>query len=222
MTIHTPHIIVKTTQGNGTLRIIIDMDNQDSTSFASILAGVQRLRENGEVAREPENKQVQRQQQSPQPVQRQPSPHIGQKRINAFNQDKSRSQGPKVPKPSSLNVNSRQKQNPLMSSLTNVNYIFVEQRNVYDFLVNGRDVIFLSLKYHKLHPEYIQNRMKPLMKKNAILLCVVDVENSDSLLREINKLCLYSDFTLLLAFTYEQAAKYLTYLATSTKSAMKT
>ncbi|ODV72456.1 DNA repair protein RAD10 [Cyberlindnera jadinii NRRL Y-1542] len=149
------------------------MDNQDSTSFASILAGVQRLRENGEVAREPENKQVQRQQQSPQPVQRQPSPHIGQKRINAFNQDKSRSQGPKVPKPSSLNVNSRQKQNPLMSSLTNVNYIFVEQRNVYDFLVNGRDVIFLSLKYHKLHPEYIQNRMKPLMKKNAILLSIL-------------------------------------------------
>lgn len=57
--------------------------------------------------------------------------------------------------------------------------------------------------------------MKPLLKKNALLLTVVDVENSESILREINRICLFNEFTLLLAFNFEQAAKYLTYLATS-------
>lgn len=208
------------------------MSDQDSTSFASILAGVQKLRESGEVSQpRPQTQQT----QPPMPPMQRPmaprapqaqrvttgqrsqtEPQTGQKRVNAFNQDRPRTQSPLVRKPSSLSVNSRQKQNPLMNFLTNVNYIFVEQRNVYDFLVSGRDVIFLSLKYHKLHPEYIQNRMKALLKKNAILITVVDVENNETILREINKMCLYSDFTFLVAFTYEQAAKYLTYLATAT------
>jgi DNA excision repair protein ERCC-1 len=197
--------------------------SEDSTSFASILAGVKRLREGGEDGESQEREETHRsqglqQQQRPRP---QTDPQRPQQRVNAFNKDNA--PRPKAAgttnNPSAISVNSRQKQNPLMNFLTNVNYNFVEQRNVFDFLVNAREVVFLSLKYHKLHPEYIHNRMKPLTKKNAILITVVDVENNETIMREINKACLYNEFTLLVAFTYEQAAKYLTYLATSPKIA---
>lgn len=205
------------------------MSGQDSTSFASILAGVAKLRESGDSqqpgqSHQPTSNAAQQPVERPPPQAQRPQqrsvpaePQIGQKRVNAFNQDAVRKQGPRISKPSSLSVNSRQKQNPLMKFITNVNYTFTEQRNMYDFLVSGRDVIFLSLKYHKLHPEYLQNRMKPLVRKNAVLITVVDVENHETILRDINKASLYNDFTLLVAFTYEQAAKYLTYMATATK-----
>lgn len=196
-------------------------DNQtDTTSFASILAGVKELRgETTSTAPTP---------QSVAPVSRQEQQQtvsdIQRKRTNAFNQDrisynhsgKNQSfQKSASSKPSSISVNKTQTGNPLLQHIVNVNWSYVESRNTYDYLIKNRQVVFLSLKYHKLHPEYIQNRMKPLTKKDAILLTVVDIENSESILREINRICLFNEFTLLLAFNFEQAAKYLTYMATS-------
>ncbi|CCH45376.1 DNA excision repair protein [Wickerhamomyces ciferrii] len=212
--------------------------NTDTTSFASILAGVQRLRgDNNQsdasstlatsapvqpITRKPDTTR-----QAPPPASSSSSfistPQL-QKRTNAFNQDRTsyndprfnkRARDPNIPKPSSISVNKSQTGNPLLQNITNVNWNYVESRNIYDYLIKNRQIIFLSLKYHKLHPEYIQNKMKPLMKKDAILLTVVDIENSESILKELNRICLYNEFTLLLAFNFEQAAKYLTYMATS-------
>ncbi len=201
-----------------------NQSNTDTTSFASILAGVQKLR--GEPSSNDSNSTPIAQQS---PVTRQPQAQAQQptvsskKRTNAFNQDRASYNSPKTqpfqktgsPKPSTISVNKTQTGNPLLQHIINVNWTYVESRNTYDYLVKNREVIFLSLKYHKLHPEYIQNKMKPLLKKNALLLTVVDIENSESILREINRICLFNGFTLLLAFNFEQAAKYLTYLATS-------
>lgn len=191
-------------------------NNTDTTSFASILAGVQKLRGDNTTNSTPK----------PAPQTPNPAPDsIQRKRTNAFNQDRSTYNGPRIGgqvtnkssagKPSSISVNKSQTGNPLLQHIINVNWTYVESRNTYDYLIKDRQIIFLSLKYHKLHPEYIQNKMKPLIKKNAILLTVVDVENSETILREINRICLFNEFTLLLAFNFEQAAKYLSYLATT-------
>lgn len=219
----------------------------DTTSFASILAGVQKLRGDSNTPTTTATTATAQTQAQPtttsttttpssipastsalprpsqNPLHRSSQQNIPQKRTNAFNQDRTTFNASKAggfqksgsPKPSSISVNKTQTGNPLLQNIVNVNWTYVESRNPYDYLVKNRQVIFLSLKYHKLHPEYIQNKMKPLLRKNAILLTVVDIENSESILREINKICLFNEFTLLLAFNFEQAAKYLTYLATS-------
>lgn len=44
------------------------------------------------------------------------------------------------------------------------------------------------------------------------MLCVVDIENSEDILKELNKLCMFEGFALLLAFTFEQAGKYLAFM----------
>lgn len=228
----------------------------DSTSFASILANVQRMRnETGDVAvsSNPQAEQFQvRSQSQPQPLpqpQPQPEPRherrqptggeriqrppqrsatdytIGSKRVNAFNQDRSSFASTSaatnrggIVKPSSISVNKSQTGNPLLKHIINVNWSYVESRNVYDYMTSNREIIFLSMKYHKLHPEYIGVKMKPLVKKDAILLVVVDVENTETIMKEINKVCLYNEFTLLVAFSFEQAAKYLTSLASVSAS----
>ncbi|CAH00616.1 DNA repair protein RAD10 [Kluyveromyces lactis] len=114
-------------------------------------------------------------------------------------------------------VSSSQTGNPLLKSLVNVNWRYVKSTPTtqvhYDYQIRGRNVIFLSLKYHKLHPEYIGKKLLPFKRTEGnVLLCVVDVENSEDILRELNKVCMFQGFTILLAFTFEQAGKYLTFM----------
>lgn len=83
----------------------------------------------------------------------------------------------------------------------------------YDYLVRGRSVLFLTLTYHKLYVDYISRRMQPLSRnENNILIFIVDDNNSEDTLNDITKLCMFNGFTLLLAFNFEQAAKYIEYL----------
>ena len=119
-------------------------------------------------------------------------------------------------------VNKSQKGNPLLDKFANVNWRYVSSSSSllekidYDYMVRGkRKVIFLSLKYHKLHPEYIVKKLKPVANQGAIMLCVVDIEKSENILKDLNKLCLFNGFTLLLSFNFEQAAKYLMYMNSS-------
>lgn len=114
-------------------------------------------------------------------------------------------------------VSTTQTGNPLLNVFVNVNWRYVknttESSISYDYQVRGRNIIFLSLKYHKLHPEYINKRIQSLNKsKSNILLCVVDIDNSEDILRYVNKICMFNDFTLLLAFTFDQAGKYLMFM----------
>ncbi|KAH3674645.1 hypothetical protein WICMUC_003191 [Wickerhamomyces mucosus] len=195
----------------------------DTTSFASILANVKRLRNEQGSEDSPqlqpsltsEPTPIHHQRTIPhRPPQRPPiNPSIGQKRTSAFNQDRSNYRSASPSNLSGIKVNKNQQGNPILEFVKNVNWEYVERRNSYDYLVNGRQIMYLSLKYHKLHPEHINLKMKGLMKKNAILLCQVDVTNNDTILREINKVCLYNEITLLLSFTHEQSGKYLTFLA---------
>ncbi len=120
---------------------------------------------------------------------------------------------------SSIQVNKTQNGNPLLTYLTSVSYKFNGQIHDVDYLVNSRCfAIFLSVKYHKLHPEYIYHKIQKIGYNPSnkgmlrLMLVLVDVESSDDSMRELNKLCLLNNLTLIAAWSFEQCADYLTSL----------
>lgn len=199
------------------------MNNADTTSFQSVLSGVRKLQDKNASISYPSNASNSAESKGKQEIQ---TGNV----INSFNQQKdhlNRQLSPEAPRGKrridslgsgkTLLVSSSQKGNPLLNCLTNTNWRYVSSSGgtkiYYDYNVKGRNVVFLSLKYHKLHPEYIAKKMQPLIKKgNNILICVVDIERSEDILKDLNKDCMFNDFVMLLAFNFEQAAKYLMFM----------
>ena len=82
--------------------------------------------------------------------------------------------------------------------------------------------LFLSLKYHALHPHYLSTRLAELGHDfvTRILLVLVDVQDSANLLLQLNVLCVRHNLTLVLVWSDEEAARYLeTYKALEGKDA---
>uniref|UniRef100_A0A8V5GZC5 DNA excision repair protein ERCC-1 n=1 Tax=Melopsittacus undulatus TaxID=13146 RepID=A0A8V5GZC5_MELUD len=71
--------------------------------------------------------------------------------------------------------------------------------------------LFLSLRYHHLHPDYIHQRLRELGRGFVlrVLLLQVDVKDPQRALMDLAKICVLSDCTLLLAWSPEEAARYL-------------
>lgn len=69
-----------------------------------------------------------------------------------------------------------------------------------DFAVGEANcVLYLSLQYFRLYPEYIFTRFRDLRDaswKLRVLLVLVDVQNPNANLLEISKLCLSNKMTL--------------------------
>lgn len=74
-----------------------------------------------------------------------------------------------------IQVNPKQRGNPLLKSITNVTWEFEDI--VPDYVV-GRTacILFLSLKYHNLNPDYIHNRLKLLGKMFELRVLLVQVD----------------------------------------------
>lgn len=148
------------------------------------------------------------------------NPYINNKNSNA-NSDTNNAAPINQRKPTMVNVSKSQKGNPLLDLLTSKSipwqYVSstVTTKILYDYSVRNskRMILFLSLKYHKLHPEYIFKKMKPLQRQNCILLILVDIEQHEQILKELSRVCLYNGFTVLLGWTYEQCGKYIQFLA---------
>ena len=68
-----------------------------------------------------------------------------------------------------------------------------------------------SLKYHRLHPEYIYTRIRKLQGRYnlRILLTLVDIPNHEDALRELSKTSLVNNVTVILAWSAAEAARYL-------------
>ncbi|SCU90947.1 LAFA_0F01024g1_1 [Lachancea sp. 'fantastica'] len=217
--------------------------NNNSASFKSILAGVQKLRDAHSTTDESSaNSEPVAAEARPIKAPSKPAPVSSGDApvVNAFNQRKNEEEAAhqvsqieerkrkwsKVsPNPTSgasgqgknVLVSVSQRGNPLLGSLTNTSWRYVSpsggNKIYYDYCVQGRNIVFLSLKYHKLHPEYISKKIQPLVKlKNNVLICVVDVEHSENILKDLNKACMFNGFALLLAFNFEQAAKYIVFM----------
>lgn len=68
-----------------------------------------------------------------------------------------------------------------------------------------------SLKYHRLHPEYIYTRIRNLQGRYnlRVLLAMVDIPNHEDALRELSKTSLVNNVTLVLCWSAAEAARYL-------------
>lgn len=129
--------------------------------------------------------------------------------------------GPKVVQPtpqaiasrssgSSILVSPRQKGNPILSNLRSFAWEYSDIPADY-VLGLTTCALFLSLKYHRLHPEYIYNRIKSLQGKFnlRVILTMVDIGNHEESLRELSKTSLVNNVTIILCWSAAEAARYL-------------
>ncbi|XP_071797380.1 uncharacterized protein [Asterias amurensis] len=121
----------------------------------------------------------------------------------------------------SIIVNTRQRGNPILKHIRNIPWEFGD---IVPDYVMGRTVcaLYLSLRYHHLNPNYIHNRLKDLGHhyELRVLLVQVDVKDPHHSLKELARMALMADCTLILAWSTEEAGRYLeTYKSYENKSA---
>ncbi|KAL7526834.1 hypothetical protein ACHAWF_001930 [Thalassiosira exigua] len=112
--------------------------------------------------------------------------------------------------PHSLHISTRQRGNPILAHIRNVPHQFSTMVPDYIFAPT-RCALYLSLRYHNLHPNYIHRRIAELKSdfEYRMLLCHVDIDDNTSPLLFLNDLCVQNNFTLILAWSEEEAARYL-------------
>ncbi|KOB74085.1 Excision repair cross-complementing 1 ercc1 [Operophtera brumata] len=101
-----------------------------------------------------------------------------------------------------------QRGNPLLKFIKCVPWEFDDIIPDYEV---GKTIclLFLSLRYHNMNPDYIHNRLKELGRKYdlRVLLIQVDLKDPHTPLKNLTRICLLTDVTLMLAWSPEEAAK---------------
>jgi len=118
------------------------------------------------------------------------------------------------PPPNTILVAPRQNGNPILRHIRNVRWAIREDMPASgpDYLLNeSAAALFLSLRYHLLHPEYIHSRIRGLQRafRHRFLLCHVDTEDCVRPLEVVTKAAVRNGLTLLLAWSSEEAARWL-------------
>uniref|UniRef100_A0A3P8TCJ3 DNA excision repair protein ERCC-1 n=1 Tax=Amphiprion percula TaxID=161767 RepID=A0A3P8TCJ3_AMPPE len=125
--------------------------------------------------------------------------------------DPSLSLGPKpVGSGSSIVVSPRQRGNPILKFVRSVPWEFGDV--VPDYVLGQTTcALFLSLRYHNLNPNYIHDRLKQLGQTFTlrVLLVQVDVKDPHHALKDLARICIMADCTLILAWSPEEAGRYL-------------
>ncbi|CAI5438256.1 unnamed protein product [Caenorhabditis angaria] len=112
----------------------------------------------------------------------------------------------------SLIVNRRRQEgNPVLKYVRNVRY---EWGDIAPDFECGSTfaVIYLSFKYHKMHPNYVYSRLSARAEnnyKNKVLLAFCNVEEPRHVLRELNMMCYRQSWTLVVCYSVEEAAEYI-------------
>ncbi|RMJ26419.1 mating-type switching protein swi10 [Aspergillus sp. HF37] len=112
--------------------------------------------------------------------------------------------------PSAILVSTRQKGNPILNHVKLSPWEYADIPA--DYVVgNTTCALFLSLKYHRLHPEYIYARIRLLGGKYnlRIVLIMVDIPNHEDSLKELSKTSIINNLTLILCWSAPEAAHYL-------------
>ena len=117
---------------------------------------------------------------------------------------------PKRSGPSSIIVSPRQKGNPILNNIKSLPWEYGDIPADY-VLGLTTCALFLSLKYHRLHPEYIYTRIRQLAGKYLlrIVLVMVDITNHEESLRELHKTSLINNVTLILCWSSAEGGRYL-------------
>ncbi|TFA97665.1 Mating-type switching protein swi10 [Trichoderma ghanense] len=111
---------------------------------------------------------------------------------------------------STILVSPRQRGNPVLTSIRSIPWEYSDIPADY-VLGLTTCALFLSLKYHRLHPEYIYTRIRNLQGKYnlRILLTLVDIPNHEDSLRELSKTSVVNNVTVMLCWSAAEAARYL-------------
>lgn len=112
--------------------------------------------------------------------------------------------------PSAILVSTRQKGNPILNHIKLLPWEYADIPA--DYVVGTTTcALFLSLKYHRLHPEYIYSRIRLLAGKYnlRIVLIMVDIPTHEDALKELSKTSIINNLTLILCWSAPEAAHYL-------------
>ena len=148
------------------------------------------------------------------PTNNQPNTSRSNNKINA--------RGSNVQTYASVQVSQSQKGNPLLANSLMKSIPWSYNGSILsDYYINPTlQILFLSLKYHKLHPEYIWQRLKKLNKGSTIvdtsndrvlrlLLVVVDIDAHQEILSKLLNFCIKQDLSLVLSWSFEEAGNYI-------------
>ena len=117
---------------------------------------------------------------------------------------------PTPPPATSMIVSARQRGNPVLEAVRNVGWAFGE--TVADYVLSeSAAALFLSLRYHLLHPAYLMRRMREMAHHFTLrlVLLLVDSDEAEKPLVELTRQTLSQDFTLVCAWSVAEAARYL-------------
>ncbi|SCV69877.1 BQ2448_1271 [Microbotryum intermedium] len=123
------------------------------------------------------------------------------------------SEGGRVVQRKSLNailVNTCQKGNPVVNNIRNTPWEYGDIKA--DYQVGATTgVLYLSLRYHLLHPEYIHQRIKGLAQSYSLrlVLMLCDVDNHQAATKELTKVCIVNNLTMIVAWSTQECSRYL-------------
>ncbi|GKZ29443.1 ssDNA endonuclease and repair protein rad10 [Aspergillus brasiliensis] len=121
--------------------------------------------------------------------------------------------------PSAILVSTRQKGNPILNHIKLMPWEYADIPA--DYVVGSTTcALFLSLKYHRLHPEYIYSRIRLIAGKYLlrVILIIVDIPNHEESLKELSKTSIVNNMTLILCWSAPEAAHYLELFKSSENS----
>lgn len=113
-----------------------------------------------------------------------------------------------------IQVSSRQRGNPILKSIRSVSWEFVENLAPDYTMGNKACAFYLSVRYHSLNPNYIHERLKQLSSDGGpyelrVLLVHVDVKEPHHALRQLMRIAILAQLTLMLAWSQEEAGRIL-------------
>ncbi|XP_050711082.1 DNA excision repair protein ERCC-1-like [Eriocheir sinensis] len=114
----------------------------------------------------------------------------------------------KPPSKNTVVVNPKQRGNPILKFIRNTPWEYGEI--VPDYEMGATTcALFLSIRYHNLNPNYIHDRLKQLghQYELRVLLVQVDVKDPHHELKQLTKICILADLTLMLAWSPEEAGR---------------
>lgn len=110
-----------------------------------------------------------------------------------------------------ITISNLQEKNPLIKILETAKINWTDN-TVCDYSISTQiGVLFLSLKYHRSHPEYLLGRVSKFKGsfKSRVLLLVVDGKGPDKAISKLNTFCIDNNLNLILAFDYEEAGRWI-------------
>ncbi|GAA5882028.1 hypothetical protein JCM8547_007640 [Rhodosporidiobolus lusitaniae] len=110
----------------------------------------------------------------------------------------------------SILVSTRQKGNPVIQHIRTVPWEYGDINCDYQVGATA-GLLYLSIRYHLLHPEYIHGRIADLGQSYSLRIVLVhcDADNHAAAIKELTKICLINGYTMMTCWTAQEAGRYL-------------